>query len=94
MGNFKFAGILSEEKTAGDLKFIILGMGLNIAVDKDYLNSLENKAANIQDLTREKVIPESLLANIVKGFEDLYNYYEKTGDLYSIFKKIEKILRY
>jgi len=93
-GDFKFCGILSEEKTAEDSKFIILGMGLNIDIDKDYLDSLENKAINIQDLTAKKVLPEDLLANILKRFEDLYTYYEKTGDLDSIFKKIGNILRY
>jgi BirA family biotin operon repressor/biotin-[acetyl-CoA-carboxylase] ligase len=91
---FKFGGILSEEKLAGDSRFIILGMGLNIDIDKDYLESLENKATNIQDLTKENVLTETLLANIMKRFEDLYTYYEKTGDLDSIFKEIEKILRY
>jgi BirA family biotin operon repressor/biotin-[acetyl-CoA-carboxylase] ligase len=91
---FKFGGILSEEKLAGDSRFIILGMGLNIDVDKDYLESLGNKAANIQDLTKENVLTETLLANIMKRFEDLYTYYEKTGDLDSIFKEIEKMLRY
>jgi BirA family biotin operon repressor/biotin-[acetyl-CoA-carboxylase] ligase len=93
-GDFKFGGILSEEKIAGESRFILLGMGLNIDVDKDYLEGLENKAANIQELTQKKVTPESLLADIVKRFEDLYTYYEKTGDLDSIFKKIEKIIRY
>ena len=63
-GSFKFGGILSEEKTAGESRFIILGMGLNIDVDKDYLKSRENKAVNIQDLTEEKIPPEILLATM------------------------------
>jgi BirA family biotin operon repressor/biotin-[acetyl-CoA-carboxylase] ligase len=90
----KFGGILSEEKRAGDLRYIIMGMGLNIDVDRRYLDKLENKTVNIRDLTNKKIIPENLLANIMGRFEDMYFHYANTGDLDSIFRNITKILRY
>lgn len=93
-GNSKFGGILSEGKQAKDLRYIIMGMGLNIDIDRKYLDRLENSAANIQELTGEKILPESLLAHILKKFEYMYFHYNDTGDFGSIFKNIEKILRY
>jgi BirA family transcriptional regulator, biotin operon repressor / biotin---[acetyl-CoA-carboxylase] ligase len=92
--NSKFGGILSEEKQFKDLRYIIMGMGLNIDIDRKYLDRLENSAVNIQELTWKKIIPESLLAHILKRFEDMYLYYDDTGDFGSIFKNIRKILRY
>ena len=62
-GDYKFGGILSEGRTDGDSKFIVLGMGLNIDIDNDYFENLENKAVNIQELTREEVSPEVVGAN-------------------------------
>ena len=90
----KFGGILSEEKEVSGQRFIIMGMGLNIDIDREFLEDLDNKAINIQDLTEQAVIPERLLAGIMKRFEELYLCFSSTGDLGSIFKKIEKILRY
>jgi len=90
----KFGGILSEEKEVSGQRFIIMGMGLNINVYRSFLEGLETKAVNIQDLTEQVVVPEKLLAGIMKRFEELYLYFSSTGDLDSIFKKIEKILRY
>jgi BirA family transcriptional regulator, biotin operon repressor / biotin---[acetyl-CoA-carboxylase] ligase len=93
-GDSKFGGILSEGKKAKGLMYIIMGMGLNIDIDRKYLDRLGNSAVNIQELTRKNIIPESLLAHTLKKFEDIYLYYDDTGDFGSIFKNIEKILRY
>jgi len=93
-GGSKFGGILSEGKQFKDLRYIIMGMGLNIDIDRKYLDRLENSAVNIQELTRKKIIQESLLAHILKKFEDMYLYYDDSGDFDSIFKNIGEILRY
>lgn len=90
----KFGGILSELKRTRSRQFIIMGMGLNIDIEKKFLKSLDNRAVNIQSLTKKMVEKEKLLAAILKRFEELYGYFSKTGDLNSIFKNIKKILRY
>jgi len=92
--DFKVGGILSEETDISGQRFIVLGMGLNIDVDKNDLATLENKAANIQEFTKDTVNPQKLLAGIMDRFEEIYLYFSNTGDLRSIFKKMEKILTY
>lgn len=90
----KFGGILSESKKTGLLQFIILGMGLNIAIDKKIIDKIDKKAINLQDISKTVIEPELLLARILKNFEEQYNHLSQSGDLESIFKRIEKILRY
>jgi BirA family biotin operon repressor/biotin-[acetyl-CoA-carboxylase] ligase len=90
----KFGGILSELKQSGTHQFIIMGMGLNIDVQKKFFKGLDYKAVNIQDLTVKAVEREKLLADILKRFEGLYGYFSRTEDLGPIFKKIEEIIRY
>ena len=83
----KLGGILSEQKDVSGSMFIIMGMGLNIDVKKKNLDSLENKAENIQDLTEQIVIPELLLADILGSFEELYLYFSNTKTLAPYLKK-------
>jgi len=90
----KFGGILSESKKIGSSHIIILGMGLNIAIDKKNIDKIDTKVVNLQDTTKKVIKPEPLLALILKNFEELYIHFLQTGDLGSIFKRIEKILRY
>jgi len=93
-GEHKFGGILSESKTIGPFNMIILGMGLNIAINKDIINEIDKKAANLQDMSEKEIDPELLLIRILKNFEEKYNHFLQSGDFGPIFKKIEKILRY
>ena len=90
----KFGGILSESKKIGPLQFMILGMGLNIAIEKKNLDQIDKKVLNLQDISKTVIEPELLLARILKNFEELHDYFSQSGDLGSIFKRIEKILRY
>ena len=92
--DYKFGGILSESKKIGHFEFIILGMGLNIAIDKKIIDKIDKKAVNIQDISKTVIEPELLLTRILKNFEEQYNHFSQSGDLGSIFKRIEKILRY
>jgi len=73
---------------------IILGMGLNIAIDKKNIDKINKKVINLQDISKKVIEPELLMAHILKNFEEKYNHFSQTGDLDLIFKKIEKILRY
>jgi len=90
----KFGGILSESKKIGSTQMIILGMGLNITIDKKILDKIDKKAVNLQDISKTVIEPELLLSRILKNFEEQYAHFSQSGDLGSIFKKIEKILRY
>ncbi len=92
--DYKFGGILSESKKIGLFHMMILGMGLNIAIDKKNIDKIDKKAVNLQDISKTVIEPELLLARILKNFEEQYNHFSQTGDLDLIFKKIEKILRY
>ncbi|MCD4669013.1 MAG: biotin--[acetyl-CoA-carboxylase] ligase [Actinomycetia bacterium] len=92
--DYKFGGILSESKKIGPSHMIILGMGLNIAIDKKSIDKIDKKAVNLQDISKKVIEPELLLVRILKNFEEQYNHFSKSGEIGSIFKKIEKILRY
>lgn len=93
-GDYKFGGILSESKKVGSFHMMVLGMGLNITIDKKIIDKIDKKAINLQDISKKVIVPELLLARILKNFEERYNYFSQSGDLDLMFKKIEKILRY
>jgi len=92
--DYKFGGILSESKKIGPSHMMILGMGLNIAIEKKILDKIDKKAINLQDISKTVIEPELLLTRILKNFEEQYAHFSKSGEIGSIFKKIEKILRY
>ena len=92
--DYKFGGILSESKKIGSSQAILLGMGLNIDIEKIFIDKLDNEAINIQDASKTVIEKELLLARILRNFEELYNDFSQTGDFKSIFKRISEILKY
>lgn len=92
--DYKFGGVLSESKKIGTSHMMILGMGLNINIDKKIIDKIDKKVINLQDISKKVIEPELLLVRILKKFEEQYNHFSQSGNLDLIFKKIEKILRY
>lgn len=93
-GEHKFGGILSELKKFGELRAIILGIGINVNIDDNTLGELDNKATSIQKILGRKADRELIVAKILDDLEISYDYFSTTGDFKSLFSKWEKNIRY
>lgn len=90
----KLGGILTEvEKIKGDI-FLIIGIGINANLDTEDLIPFNKVISSIKTILGKDIERESLLAKILLDFERNYDYYSRTKDFKTIFKKIEKILIY
>ncbi|MCJ7666456.1 MAG: biotin--[acetyl-CoA-carboxylase] ligase [Actinobacteria bacterium] len=93
-GEYKFGGILSELKKEGQLQIMILGAGLNVNICDTDISKLESAVTSIQKILGKTADRELLMAKILGNFERSYNYFSTTGDFGTLFKKMEKSIRY
>lgn len=93
-GEHKLGGILSELKKEGTLQIIILGVGINVNTEDADIGKLDNRATSIQNILKKTADRELIMAKILDNFERSYDYFSSTGDLKSLFIKMEKNIRY
>lgn len=73
IGEKKLAGILCEAVTAGEKKGVIVGVGINLTVDKGAVpQELRSRIGSLRDVTKKRVRRETLLAAILNETEALY----------------------
>jgi len=90
----KLGGILTEvEKIKGNT-FLLIGIGINANLGTEDLIPFNEETSSVKTLLGKDIERESLLAKILLDFERNYDYYSRTEDFKTIFKKIEKILIY
>ena len=65
----KIGGILTETVVGEDVKFSIMGIGLNTNIDK-FPKDLENIATSLKIELGKKVNNDKLIKQIVKGLKD------------------------
>ncbi len=90
----KLGGILTEAEKMADMTYLITGIGLNVNLTKEDLAPYSIKATSIKTILGRDIERETLLANILFDFETDYEYYSSTKDFKTIFKKIEKKLKF
>ena len=90
----KLGGILTEVEKIKDDIFLIIGIGINVNLDTEDLIPFNEETSSIKTLLGKDIERELLLAKILLDFERNYDYYSRTKDFKTIFKKIEKILIY
>lgn len=90
----KLGGILTEaEKINGEI-YLIIGTGINVNFATENLTSFQRESTTIRAILGKDIDREYILAEILLEFEKNYNYYSRTEDFKTIFKKIEKFLDY
>lgn len=100
-GNKKIAGILCEALKEGDDSGIILGIGVNFAVDKaDVPSELKGKIGSLRDITKKKLKKEKLCALILNEIEKMYdaeiphtNFIEKYKERSNVLGREIKVLK-
>ncbi|MDY0028273.1 MAG: biotin--[acetyl-CoA-carboxylase] ligase [Candidatus Humimicrobiaceae bacterium] len=90
----KLGGILTEVEEINKDIFLIIGIGINVNISIDDLSPYNNESTSIRAILDRDVERENLLSEILLEFEKNYNYYCRTEDFKSIFKKIEELLDY
>jgi BirA family biotin operon repressor/biotin-[acetyl-CoA-carboxylase] ligase len=90
----KLGGILTEAEKMADMTYLITGIGLNINLTKEDLTPYSIKATSIKIILGRDIERETLLAKILFDFETDYEYYSSTKDFKTVFKKIEKKLKF
>jgi BirA family biotin operon repressor/biotin-[acetyl-CoA-carboxylase] ligase len=85
----KLGGILTEvEKVDGNV-FLIIGIGINANLDVVDIAPLIKESTSIKIISGKDIEREQLLSKILFDFERNYEYYSRTKDFKTIFKKIE-----
>ena len=89
----KLAGILTESENVAGRIIIVTGIGLNINntdFGSDY--TAPECAVSLSEILKRPLDRNALLADLLNNFEKKYSYLIKTGDLKSIFSKIESLV--
>ncbi len=83
LSNRKFCGILSEaEFIDGHVKFIILGIGINVNHKSENLpEDIRGQSTSVRIQSQMRVDRADLLAAILKGFESNYTTFKSNGIL-------------
>jgi BirA family biotin operon repressor/biotin-[acetyl-CoA-carboxylase] ligase len=70
----KLAGILTESVCEGtDIRFVILGIGVNVNVPRDFMpESIREKATSLLQVTGEEMDRDVLAALLIQGLERCY----------------------
>ena len=90
----KLGGILTEAEKINSSIFLIIGIGINANICIEDLAPFNNESISISAILGKDIERECLLPKILFEFEKNYNYYSRTEDFKTIFKKIEEILDY
>ncbi len=65
----KIAGVLTENVLSNDVKFSVMGIGLNTNIDQ-FPKDLENTATSLKIELEEKVDNEKILKQIISGLKE------------------------
>ncbi len=90
----KLGGILTEVEKITNITYLIIGIGLNVNLTKGDLTPYDRKSTSIKIILGKDIGRETLLSKILFNFEADYKYYSQTKDFKTIFKKIEKKLKF
>jgi len=67
----KICGILTENVIFGNLKYSVMGIGLNTNIDK-FPKDLEKKATSIKIELKKEINNEEILKEIIKGLKEIF----------------------
>ena len=88
----KLSGILAEVERINNDVFLIIGIGINVNLNMKDLAPFGKKSTSIKTTLGKDIERELLLPKILFYFEKNYNYYTRTKDFKTIFKKIGNLL--
>lgn len=87
----KISGILAEAYTeSGNLKGVVLGLGLNVNLSKKTLESIDQKATSISVLTGKNYDTDVLVSKLADVFFTHYDEFVKQGFAYIKDEYIQK----
>jgi BirA family biotin operon repressor/biotin-[acetyl-CoA-carboxylase] ligase len=83
INNKKVCGILTEMSCELTMvNFVVLGIGINVNVDKeDFGEEISNVATSLKLETKKKIDRKKIVAYILNNFEKLYNDYVDRDDI-------------
>jgi len=90
----KLGGILTEAEKIGGITYLLIGIGLNANLTKVDLAPYGRKSVSIKIILGKDIEREIILSKILFNIEEDYEYYSQTKDFKTIFKKIEKRLKF
>ncbi len=89
----KIAGILCEHVVGSAEGCILLGIGINLSVDKAVLpTELRGIVGSLRDITKKPVSAEELCAEILNEIEDMYALPPDTADFIALYRARSAVL--
>jgi len=91
--NLKVAGILCESEIIKNIiKYLVIGIGVNLNLDEEDLKSLDVKATSCKIELKNEVNREEFLANLLQNLENYYDKMLVPSELKIMLNKIRKII--
>jgi BirA family transcriptional regulator, biotin operon repressor / biotin---[acetyl-CoA-carboxylase] ligase len=90
----KLGGILTEAEKIDSKIYLIIGLGINVNVATENLTPFQRESTTIRAILGKDIDREYILAEILLELEKNYDYYSRTEDFKTIFKKMEQFLDY
>lgn len=92
LNNKKVCGILTEMSGEIDhINYIVMGIGINVNLEQEDIPlELKDMATSLKIGSGKFVDRKLLLANVLNNFEELYNEFEKHGDIKEIIEICRK----
>jgi len=93
INNYKVAGIICEsEILKNKIKKLVIGIGINLNIDKEDLEGLDIRATSCKIRLGNEVNREEFLAHFLQKFENYYSKMMVFSELEYILNKIRKII--
>ncbi len=75
----KLAGILLETSSLEEDVYLIVGVGINVNVNRDELGSLNNRAVSLSEYSSADINKDSILTTVLEYMEIYYSDYQQKG---------------
>jgi len=93
INNYKVAGIICEsEILKNKIKKLVIGIGINLNIDKEDLEGLDIRATSCKIRLGNEVNREEFLAHFLQKFENYYSKMMVFSELEYILNKLRKII--
>lgn len=93
IGQKKLSGILCEMVSSQNERAVIVGVGVNFAVNKGLLpGDLRRKIGSLKDVTKAHLCKEQLCAYILNEVEDMYRSERTSDEFLALYRKRSAVL--
>ena len=88
----KLCGILTEMSVERDyIHYVVVGAGINVGL-QEFEPGIQSKAVSLEQICGRRIARASLIANVMKAFEDCYDVFERERSLEGLREKYNSLL--